>query len=69
MGNSIGDGFSYVGAVKLGMGKVALAGIYGGQLFNLLIGFGLGMLFGNLKKGGAVEFRLFEMGSTVLQNL
>lgn len=58
-GNSIGDGFSYIGAAKHGMGKVAIAGIYGGQLFNLLIGMGIGMLVSSIRKGGKVQFRLF----------
>ncbi len=54
MGNSVGDAFSYVGAARQGMGKVAVSGIYGGQLFNLLMGFGLGAFFSNLRKGSPI---------------
>ena len=39
-GNSIGDLFSDISIAKMGLGEMALAGCYGGPIFNILIGMG-----------------------------
>lgn len=43
-GNSIGDLFSNIAVAKQGLAELAVAGCYGGPIFNLLIGLGLSLL-------------------------
>mmetsp|Transcript_23000 Transcript_23000/g.26695 ORF Transcript_23000/g.26695 Transcript_23000/m.26695 type:complete len:560 (-) Transcript_23000:161-1840(-) len=43
-GNSTNDFFVDYALAKQGYGKMAVAGVYGGQLFNLLIGFGVSLI-------------------------
>jgi Ca2+/Na+ antiporter len=58
-GNSIGginikfkiDYFSIVAFAKQGKGMTSIAGVYSGQLFNLLFGLGISMLLRSIKKG------------------
>jgi Ca2+/Na+ antiporter len=57
-GNSIGGNFknyldylSIVAFAKKGKGMTAIAGIYSGQLFNLLIGLGIGYVYKGIKVG------------------
>lgn len=45
------DYFSIVAFAKKGKGMVAIAGIYSGQLFNLLIGLGLSYVIKGIRKG------------------
>jgi len=42
-GNSIGDMVSNVSVAKAGLGEMAIAGCYGGPLFNLLVGLGISL--------------------------
>lgn len=44
-GNSIGDLFSNVSVAKKGMGEMAIAGCYGGPVFNILMGMGISLTF------------------------
>jgi len=43
-GNSIGDLFSNIAVAKQGLAELAVAGCYGGPVFNLLVGLGLSLL-------------------------
>jgi len=47
-GNSLDDYFNDYAISKAGKGNMAVAGVYGGQLFNLLIGFGGSMMLQGL---------------------
>lgn len=40
-GNSVGDLFANIAVAKQGLGEMAMAGCYGGPVFNLLIGLGV----------------------------
>ena len=40
-GNSIGDFFSNTSLARRGLGEMAIAGCYGGPVFNILVGLGL----------------------------
>ena len=42
-GNSIGDLVSNIAVAKRGMGEMAIAGCYGGPVFNILIGMGISL--------------------------
>lgn len=44
---------------------VALAGIFGGQLFNLLVGMGASLMYQTISQGGKVKFDLFKKGESV----
>jgi Ca2+/Na+ antiporter len=44
-GNSIGDFFTNTAVAKQGLGAMAVAGCYGGPVFNILIGLGSSLLF------------------------
>eukprot|EP01033_Poteriospumella_lacustris_P002639 gene2639-1919_t len=48
-GNSIGDFFTNTAVAKQGYGTMALAGCYGGPVFNLLIGFGSSLLYATVQ--------------------
>ncbi len=54
--NCLGDWFSYVGSARAGMGMMAVAGVFGGQLFNLIVGFGATLLYHSIANGGRVSF-------------
>lgn len=57
-GNSLQDYFSNPNMSKKGFGIMAVSGTIAGQLFNLLIGFGLNLVKG-CWQSGKVEFNLF----------
>ena len=44
-GNSIGDLFSNIAVAKKGLGEMAIAGCYGGPVFNILIGMGVSLTY------------------------
>eukprot|EP01038_Epipyxis_sp_PR26KG_P010277 gene10277-13819_t len=44
-GNSIGDFFTNTAVAKQGLGKMAIAGCYGGPVFNILVGFGTALIY------------------------
>ncbi len=44
-GNSVGDFFTNTSVAKQGLGSMALAGCYGGPVFNILVGFGSALLY------------------------
>merc|ERR1719487_2858830 len=44
-GNSVGDFFANVAVAKQGLGEMAIAGCYGGPVFNLLVGLGLSFTY------------------------
>lgn len=44
-GNSIGDFFTNISVAKQGLGSMAIAGCYAGPVFNILIGFGLSLVY------------------------
>jgi Ca2+/Na+ antiporter len=47
-GNSIGDFFTNTAVARQGFGTMALAGCYGGPVFNILIGFGSSLFYATL---------------------
>ena len=60
MGNTAGDYFANSSMAKAGLGMMAVAGTYGGQLFNFLVGFSISLLIQTIKsKGGYVNFHIF----------
>ena len=56
-GNSIGDMVSNVSVAKAGLGEMAIAGCYGGPLFNMLVGLGIALTL-QCWHGGSVAFRI-----------
>mmetsp|Transcript_1844 Transcript_1844/g.1732 ORF Transcript_1844/g.1732 Transcript_1844/m.1732 type:complete len:377 (-) Transcript_1844:397-1527(-) len=58
-GNSLDDFFIDYVISKNGQGPMAVTGVYGGQLFNLLIGFG-GSMFRNTITFGAKDFDFYD---------
>lgn len=44
-GNSVGDYFTNTSVAKQGLGSMAIAGCYAGPVFNILIGFGLSLVY------------------------
>jgi sodium/potassium/calcium exchanger 6 len=44
-GNSLGDLFTNTAVAKQGLGEMALAGCYAGPVFNILMGFGISLVF------------------------
>ena len=59
VGNALTDALTTITLCKQGSGDLALSGVYAGQLFALLIGFGLSMLKLTLTKGPQ-PFDLFD---------
>jgi len=60
-GNSAGDYFTNGELSKKGYGVMALTACYSGQLFNMLIGFGLTMVIGaSLNAEKILKFNIFE---------
>jgi hypothetical protein len=59
VGNALPDAFTTMALVKSGSATLAISGGYAGQLFGLLIGFGISMLKLTLSKGGQ-KFTLFN---------
>ena len=49
-GNCVGDLFSIISLARKGLGEMALAGCYGGPVFNLLFGLGLAMCAASLDR-------------------
>eukprot|EP01034_Spumella_vulgaris_P002203 gene2203-2870_t len=44
-GNSVGDLFTNTAVAKQGLGEMAIAGCYGGPVFNILMGFGVSLVY------------------------
>jgi Ca2+/Na+ antiporter len=44
-GNSVGDYFTNTAVARQGLGAMALAGCYGGPVFNILVGFGTALVY------------------------
>lgn len=66
VGNALPDALTTVALVKEGKGNMAISGAYSGQLFGLLVGFGISMLKTTLLKGPQ-DFNLWKhMGDNVL---
>ena len=59
VGNALPDALTTLTLVKQGFGTMAISGGYAGQLFGLLVGFGLSMLKTTIKEG-AQDFSLFK---------
>ena len=59
VGNAQPDALTTISMCKKGEGMMAISGAYAGQLFGLLVGFGLSMLMQNLKVG-AQKFDLLD---------
>lgn len=53
-GNSAGDLVTNVAVAKAGFPGMAIAGSYGGPLFNVLLGIGLPMFYSCVRYGGTV---------------
>lgn len=64
-GNSIGDLFSNTSVAKQGLGEMAIAGCYGGPVFNILIGLGLSISFACIKSYPAKFDVIFDLSSIV----
>eukprot|EP01036_Dinobryon_divergens_P030199 gene30199-39402_t len=48
-GNSVGDLFTNTAVARQGLGEMAIAGCYGGPIFNILVGLGVSLIFGSVK--------------------
>lgn len=62
-GNSMDDFFIDYTISKRGKGPMAITSVFGGQLFNFLIGLG-GSLFRNVLANGPISFNLFSGGES-----
>jgi Ca2+/Na+ antiporter len=51
MGNALPDGITTIALSKQGLAAMGLAGGYAGQLFGLLVGFGISLLKKTLQEG------------------
>lgn len=60
IGNALPDALTTISLFKQGAGKMAISGAYAGQLFGLLVGFGLSQLK-NTYLSGTQNFNLFNM--------
>jgi len=67
-GNSLADVFIDYVISKSGHGKMAVIGVYGGQLFNLFIGFGGSMLLQTLKRPVVLDIYVFH-GELLKENI
>lgn len=67
-GNSVPDFFVDYSLSKQGYGQMAISGVFAGQLFNLLVGFG-GTLIRATLKNGTLNFDLLEGSSITNLNL
>ena len=59
-GNSTNDFFVDYALAKQGYGKMAVAGVYGGQLFNFLIGFGVSLINTCAQSSHPLDFNLLD---------
>jgi len=64
-GNSVGDLFSNTSVAKQGLGEMAIAGCYGGPVFNILVGLGLSISFACIKSYPAKFDVVFDLSSIV----
>jgi Ca2+/Na+ antiporter len=69
LANSLGDYFSVSSIAKGNMPYTCVSGIYGGQLFNLLLGFGCGLMLSCIVAGGQIDFRLWPDSDSFSQAL
>jgi solute carrier family 24 (sodium/potassium/calcium exchanger), member 6 len=60
IGNALPDALNTIAFSKQGQAILAISGAYNGQLFGLLIGFGLGTLKNYLKTKTAQPFKIFD---------
>lgn len=67
VGNALPDALTSIALCKTGAGQMAISGAYAGQLFGLLIGFGISMLKLTLQEGNQA-FDLFDF-SKLSENL
>ena len=52
----------------MGYGIMAFSACYGGQLFNLLVGFGISLVMATFRSpSGTIEFNLFTPGASSAQ--
>jgi len=59
VGNALPDAIITVALAKKGKATLGITGSYAGQLFGLLVGFGVGMLKKSLTSGERIKFDLF----------
>ena len=64
-GNSVGDLFSNTSVAKQGLGEMAIAGCYGGPVFNILIGLGLSISVACIKSYPSKFDVVFDLSSIV----
>lgn len=64
-GNCVGDLFSITSLARKGLGEMALAGCYGGPVFNLLFGLGLAMGVASLDRYPAAFHIAFNTSSYI----
>ena len=64
-GNSVGDLFSNTSVAKQGLGEMAIAGCYGGPVFNILVGLGLSISVACIKSYPAKFDVVFDLSSVV----
>ena len=60
VGNALPDAFATISLAQRGKGLMAVSGGYAGQLFGLLVGFGISMMKTTLTNGKDEEFALFK---------
>jgi sodium/potassium/calcium exchanger 6 len=60
VGNALPDAFATISLAQRGKGVMAVCGGYAGQLFGLLVGFGISMMKTTLTNGKDEEFELFK---------
>lgn len=78
-GNSVGDLFTNTAVARQGLGEMAIAGCYGGPVFNILIGLGVSLVYASAQSYPepfhfkldtssilSLSFLLFSLLSTVL---
>jgi len=66
IGNALPDALITISFAKQGKAIMGITGGYAGQLFGLLIGFGLAMLKMTLKNGGPIPLDLFTNSDNIL---
>ena len=59
VGNALPDAIITINLASKGQALLGITGSYAGQLFGLLVGFGISMLKKSLSEGKPVEFDLF----------
>lgn len=65
--NSIGDYLTITHFAKQGNAKTAIAGIFSGQLFNFLIGFGVSLMIQSIN--GPYPYKIFDFEGTAYDKI